>query len=188
MTKETVDFIIETCKVQETSPLYHKESVLIDSVFKEILLDYTGIKKSNVHISTEYLFNLLFLNSNSVYEDAPDLRRMTTRRSLCFAAIALKAKDFYSALTFFDFAEYSILYKCPNEIESLLETNFCGLLFLELLVSAKYSTLEYERALKRLENFVSEKENEIDPNYIEQAKELIENFKQKGIKSGNTSK
>ena len=56
--KETVDFIIETYNVPEINPIHYKESSLVDSIFKIVVFDNFGIKRSDNEISTEYLFNL----------------------------------------------------------------------------------------------------------------------------------
>jgi hypothetical protein len=171
LVKETVDFIIQTYNVPEANPVHYKESGLIDSTFKTLLLDYFEIKKSGTEYSSSYLFNLLFLNSISEFEDSPDIRRMKMRRSICFSCIALKA-DLLSAFTFIDYAKYSILDHCPDKIESDLETEYIGLLFFELLINTKRENYQNKNDIQRIKMFLSKNRTLINSRYLDKSEYL----------------
>lgn len=175
LVKETVDYIIQTYHIPEGNPIYYEESGSIDSVFKIMLLDYFKIKKSKTNYTTDYLFNLLYSNSISEYEDSPDMRRMKMRRSLCFSCIAFKA-DLLSASTFIDYAKYSILYQCPDKVDSDLEQEYCGMLFLELLLNSKKQNYYITNDLNRIKLFLSKNQSSINSQWLAKSKHLIGEF------------
>ncbi len=170
--QNTVEFILETYHVPEVNPTHEDASSKVDSAFKAVLIQYAGLPGSENDVPVSDLFNLLYANGSSGYEDSPDIRRMKMRRSMCFSAIALKS-DIFSSITFLDHAEYSLMYKCPEKVEPLLETEYCGLLFLELLVRSDLNKDVFRDALFRIEQFLDEQGMLLPDHVREEAGRLV---------------
>lgn len=173
---ETIEFILDNYKVSEFNPIHQQESFQFDSLFKISLINHfekKGIEKNPNHSE---IFTLLHSNSIMEYEDSPDYRRMVMRRSLCFSTLAL-ISELSSAFTYIDYAKYSIKDNCSIQNENLLEHEYCGLLFLELILAIEYNE-PIKTYLIEIEKYIIENQNLIDSSIFNSAYNLIRQYKE----------
>lgn len=164
---QLTQFIKKNIVYYETNPIHKFDNDSVNSLFSLALKN-----EGNLTTLRYKLFESLYANSSSLYEDSSDFRRLKTRRALLFAAIALTADD-ESYSTFLDYAKYSL--KDGSKIEEHLEPQYCALLFLEILINRLQGIKKYKGQFDELESFLENQKSNLPEDVYLEAKRLIEN-------------
>jgi hypothetical protein len=176
--EKTKQYILKTYRIEESNPAHSSESDSISNMFAVSLGSYGTAKKTKHEIIN--LFELLYDNTTSLYEDSPDVRRMKTRHSMLFSIAALSC-DSDKAATFLDYAKSSLYTGQCGMIEDLLENEYTGMLFLDLLVA--YSNKEnIKEKLESVGKYLGSASGKINESFLSEAQQLILCYKETGIK------
>lgn len=89
LVNRTINLISDSYSIIETNPIHYEESMYIDSLFKHALNKSLKEKDSILKINSDLILKTINNNSVGEYEDSADWRRITMRRSQCFAILAL---------------------------------------------------------------------------------------------------
>ena len=135
---KTVSIISENLLYVEGNPSHMEESEEVNNLIQQAIA-YRFTDKDNLVPDIQYVFNLLYNNAYSSYEDMPDVRRMKTRLCLIFTIISLLS-DEERGFTFLKYARYS-LKGANNLTEEFLESMYLVLLLLELIYKYEYGYL-----------------------------------------------
>lgn len=180
---DNLDLIVETQKLihstfdySDSNPIHQPETDSIKGKFQEILLrrdrnNITGDYNSEI----KSLFEWIYKNGYSTYEDSPDYRRIKMRRAFCYASIAL-ISDHDKAYTFLEYAKLSIIENIDKPYYELLEDQFLGLLLIDIMLKIEENQLNRGDILK-LESYLDLNKNMIVERNYSETKELIKKYK-----------
>lgn len=162
-------FILANLSIgKETNPSLQEESTEIDFILNKIV---GNIDKKNKGYTVRALFNLLYKNATSIFSDTPEIRCYAHRRATIFAMMAICA-DYDRSFTFINYAKFSLM-NGPR-IEEFLESEFCGLLILQLLLEYKNGAVG---SRDELDDFLIAHKQGLDSATIEDGKKILEIFK-----------
>ncbi len=169
---EFKNLIFHTLEYVELNPSHKLESEKILLKFQETLLKH-GKAEFVIENKTEIetLFNWIYENGTSEYEDSPDLRRMKMRRALCFATIALNS-DFIKAYTFIEYSKLSIIGDLEYPNAELLETEYLGILLIETMLKFDEKKLRISDLLK-IKDYINVNKDFLNEKVILDTKSLI---------------
>jgi len=170
---ETADLITSVLLIRDLNPTEQQESDTINELFKFSLTHYLE-RKGLEEIVIEKAFQFLYRNGSSEYSDSPEERSMKYRRALCFASIALLSKSEYQ-LTFIDYSHFSMMGSIESPNINLLEEQFLGLLWLEILIKEDKKVLA-KRDLQKIKEYVNLQSDNLSPSIKFKTNRLIKTY------------
>lgn len=171
--EETLDVLRSVLFIKEVNPIEKEESDFVNEVLDLAMKHYANNGKKNNSLIMK-AFARLDDNSRSYYDDAPDERRMKTRRALSFVAIALSSEA-ESRLTYIEYSKCSIIGHADDfEVEMLAHT-FLGISFLELLFKHEGQQLA-RQDVEKVQYFLSAQSNNLSSHLKEKSFNLLKLF------------
>ncbi|MCF1749692.1 hypothetical protein [Mariniradius sediminis] len=168
--------IIKTFQYSDLNPAYQVESDSINQRFVNALMG-----RNRVNLNTDYnteiepILKAIYKNSRSEYDDSPDMRRYKSRRSICFATVALLS-GFESADTFIEYSKSSLLGSVETPEIKLLENQYLGLLILELMLKIEGERLSGSD-IEKLKQYLTTNRDFILPENLLDAQKVVESCK-----------
>lgn len=177
----TINLAWEVLRIRENNPTHKQEAYKINNILKTSLDRYVKKQKSSIKDITS-VFETLYNNGVSEYEDSPDARRMKKRRALCFASIALRGKE-ENRITFIEYAQFALIRNISfKKIEEGLENEYLGLLLLKILLEYDDNQLAKDDLL-RVREFIDLQSTNLAPEIIRNYNNLLNRYDQKINKS-----
>lgn len=178
ISNKTALFAKELLYIYEQNPSEKEESNKINAIFVTSLNEYLAKNKLKKQ-TLESVIHALYRNGLSEYSDSPERRRMRSRRALCFASIAMLGK-MENRITFIKYAQYALIGKdlWPYEKPDfeLLEKEFLGYLFLEMLIKRDNETLTNEDLLI-VRDFINIHNKKLGHEIINTANGLLNSYR-----------
>jgi hypothetical protein len=120
----------------------------------------------------EPILKAIFDNSRSEYDDSPDMRRYKSRRSICFATVALLSGS-ENADTFIEYSKFSLLGSVETSEINLLENQYLGLLVLEMMLKIEGNKL-IGSDIEKLKEFLTAYRDSIRQENFLDAQKILE--------------
>jgi len=87
-----INFLIKHCSFKDCNPTHQEAADKVNFFVRKVFeMQYTSDDMSDLISEALQLF---YNNSIGEFEDSPDVRRMATRRSMCFMALAFLSEDY----------------------------------------------------------------------------------------------
>jgi hypothetical protein len=177
--KEEQQYIVSILKkhapFKETNPVHQEEADEVNSIFMQAI---NGLniqsEEDKSNLRTKALL-MLYDNSVAIFEDATDVRRMATRRCLCFMTLSLLS-DEWRFLSFINDAINTVSDILPEEQyqrKALIH-------LLEILLKYPFENKnEIERKYKCLHDFFISNRDYFDKNFADDFIQLMQKVKVK---------
>jgi hypothetical protein len=163
------DLIISSLKLYEPNPTYIDETKALNEILIGLLRDSLAGYDTNIM----ELFDHVYDNASTDFEDDVDIRRIKTRQCLCYSSIALLS-DKYRFEYFIDLAKYSISDSTDKPIE-FLEKQYCGLIMLKILIKLRYD-LKIQNDIKELDSKLSYFKKVLPLDYYNKSELIIKQY------------
>ena len=161
------ELIISSLKIYESNPTQKAKSENLNQKFEGILRD-TG--DTNIM----EIFDLLYDNAYSSFEDSDDTRRTKMRQSLCYSTIALLAdKDRFDY--FINLAKYSIADSTSNPIE-FLDEPYCALGLLDIYIKTKYN-IDFQVDVADLNDRLEKYKANLSTDFYDKTEQILKKLK-----------
>lgn len=168
--KNLTDLIINALELQDPNPIYVNEAKALN----EKLIGLLRVSEIKHDTNRLELFDLVYDNALTEFEDNVDIRRIKTRQCLCYSSIALLSdKDRFEY--FIDLAKYSIL-DSDGKPEEFLEKQYCGLIMLKILLGQRYD-LNIQSDIKALDNKLDFYQKELPADYFNKSKLIVKKYR-----------
>jgi hypothetical protein len=166
-----LNFIVENYHVPKFNPVYVKESDYINALFKKALQSYlTG----NINqINKSEILKILAANSDTLYEDSPDFRRITMRRNICYSILWI-SENSQNSETYLKKAG-SMFFENSEILEYGLEGEYAGFLILKLVVAHK-KCKELKAEIADINNFINKYGNDFETKFLNDLKIIVNSY------------
>ncbi len=170
---ETLEVLRSILFIKEVNPIEKEESDFVNEVLTLAMTHYANNGKKDQSLIMK-AFARLDANSRSYYDDAPDERRMKTRRALSFVAIAFLSGA-ESRLTYIEYSKCSIIGHADDFEVELLAHTFLGISLLELLFKHEGQQLA-RQDVEKFQHFLSTQSNNLSSHLKEKSFSLLKLF------------
>ena len=173
--EENKQLILRTLYLKEFNPIHKAESDSINKLLIVLVKDYSNDKLTSSYNNDLINFNkLIFENGIWEFEDSPEIRRFSTRQSICFACIALKVV-YEKSLTYIELAKFSLIGNVQGFDFDLLESEFLGIELLTILIKYENNDLRiYD--LDQILKFIDKNRLKLEPEVVNDTQKLIDSY------------